>query len=241
MDSDLKPLVYGLNGDGTPNGFELVDTASTSGTVERILVQGPSVIIESDGILKRVTPEGAIDSTFGSSGSKYTGEGVAADTTGFVVATTQLKEVETYRVTANGMDILDSAAMVDANMHSITTAMSRDNRITFVGDVNTDTFGTYDLIVGRVLADNTFDTASYPPNGFAVVSGVHTASAAVELADGSILVALYGGACARIKPDGTLDQQHTIPNANITSVADWNGHLAAAGTLSGGHAIVVCY
>jgi hypothetical protein len=158
-----------------------------------------------------------------------------------VVATTQLKEVETYRVTPDGMDILDSAAMVDANMHSITTAMSRDDRITFVGDVNTDTFGTYDLIVGRVLADNTFDTASYPPNGFAVVHGVHTARDAVELPDDSILAALFGGAIAHIKPDGTLDQQYTIPNSNITSVAAWNGHLAAAGTLSGGRAIVVCY
>ncbi len=241
MDSDLKPIVYGLNADGTPNGFELIDTASTSGTVERILVQGASVIIESDGILKRVTPEGAIDTTFGSNGSKYTGEGVAVGATGFVVATTQLKEVETYRVTPDGMDVLESAVMVDANMHSITTAMSRDDRITFVGDVNTDTFGTYDLIVGRVRADNTFDTASYPPNGFAVVQGVHTASTAIELPDDSILAAIYGGSMAHIKPDGTLDQLYTIPNSNLTSVAAWNGHLTAAGTLSGGHAIVVCY
>jgi hypothetical protein len=239
--SGLEPIVYALDTNGQPTGFELTDTEATSSVVDQIFAQGTSVIIGGDGILKRVTAAGALDPTFGSSGENYTGPGVAISDSGFAVAVTQLSEVETFRMMPDGTDITGSAAMVDADVHAIAAVMSRNDRITFVGDVKTAAFGTYDLMVGRVLADNTFDTSSYPPNGYAVVQGVRPARAAVERDDGSILAAIDGGALVRVSPTGTLDQMHPFDTANLTSVADWGGHDTVAGTLSGGHAIVACF
>ena len=239
--SGLEPLVYALDASGQPTGFEVIDAGSTAGVVNQLFVQGTSVIMVADGILKRITAAGAFDATFGNSGEKYTGPGVAISDSGFAVAVTQLSEVLTYRMTPDGVDIGGSTAMVDSDAHAIAAVMSRGDRITFVGDVNTASFGMYDLMVGRVLANNTFDTASYPPNGYAVVQGVHTARAAVELDDGSILAAADGGAMVHVTANGTLDQMHSFASANMTSVAGWNGYLAIAGTLSGGHAIVACF
>lgn len=239
--SGLEPLVYALDAGGVPTGFEVIDAGSTAGVVEQLFVQETSIIMVSDGILKRITAAGAFDAAFGSGGDEFTGPGVAISDTGFVVAVRQLSEVLTYRMTPDGVDIAGSTAMVESDVHAIAAVMSRGDRITFVGDVNTPTFGTYDLMVGRVLASNTFDTASYPPNGYAVVQGVRGARTAVELDDGSILAAVDGAVMAHVKPDGTLAQMHAFTSANITSVADWNGHLTAAGTLSGGRAIVACF
>ena len=121
--------------------------------------------------------------------------------------------------------------------------MAHADGITFVGETIPDGGITRHLVVGRVLANATWDVASYPPNGIVDV-GAGGPIGATELADGSVVIIDPSIPVIRVMPDGTRDAAFAFAIDPATSstrtVVGWGAHVVAGGTLTGGRAFVAC-
>jgi hypothetical protein len=231
------PLLIGLDANGQPTGFRVTEAPTSSARyVQRIMVQGTSYVVEIDYSLRRLSAAGAFDPTFGNGGSVGIGfDAVALTDAGFVVATSQLNKLTTYRLTPDGKQVSNSAAMLNTNAWQLTTVLSRANDATLVGQAMTGTPGSYDLVVGRILANNTPDTTSYGPNGFVTIDGGQTdePSAAFELPDGGLFIGgiEHAAAVIRVNADGTLARIYDLDSGSVAAVTMWNGMITIAGNM----------
>lgn len=219
-----KPLVAGFTDAGAATGM-VTDTASTDSTTDGLEVQGTSFIASTRTALRRVT-NNAYDTGFA-----VTVDGPAAvSDSGIVVAVRQIDSVVTYRLTPDGAMVAGSNTTVAVpSVFTVGTTLSRGDRIAFLAATSDQR-----AILGRVEANNTADPI--------VDLGAMQIRTAVERADGSFLLAAYADGLVVLKPDGTVDRKLALPtNVSLNAVADWNGHPTGAGTLSGGHAFVVCF
>jgi len=226
--SQSKPFAVGLTDAGAATGLSVTDTASTDSSISWLAPQGNAVIAATRISLRRITD--GYDATFGP--VNIDGPAAVSDS-GIVVAVRQIDSVITYRLTPDGAMVPGSSATVSTpGIFNMVATTSHADDIAFVGAT-----ANQHLLVGRVSADNTPGTSAD--------LGALQARAAVERADGSLLLAAEANGIVVVKPDDTIDKQ-LMPtddpmNYSLTAVADWNGHPTGAGTLRGGRMFVVCF
>jgi hypothetical protein len=228
-DMGLAPFVVRLMPDGQPAGAPIMLGASMSASsVERLWLDGSSIVFLTSGVLRRMSTAGVIDTTFGTNGQVFVDDAVTRVPNGYAVASRQLDSFNVYRLDANGMNPGNVVMVAAPEAWQSHVATSRADRVTFFGTVTAGI--NFDLVVGRVEG-TTGDAV--------VVAGVGQALDAFEMPDDSILVAADSSLVV-LKPDRTLDHRLTIESGAVQAVTGWGEHRVVGGTLSGGIGYVAC-
>jgi uncharacterized delta-60 repeat protein len=235
VDSVQSPLLLGYDDQGQPTGFRYTEAPTRSSRyVQAIMLQGTSYAVEIDYLLHRMDATGTLDPTFGDAGDAGVGLSRVVQTDdGFFIADVRLQQLSIYRLDADGQQVQGSVAMLDTDAFMLEAALSRANDATLIGQMMASPPNNFDLIVGRILADGTPDTASYGPDGFVVLDAGpnDAATSAYELPDGGLLLGVEGGTAKvlHVAPDGSLAHAYDFYPGTVAAVTLWNGMIVIAG------------